>query len=230
MTQENTVRIGWRDCVPIDAPVDPSRLLETKAFRKAMRHLGVERGGRYARKCGWQMVRQVRRIARVAAQDGCWIELHTTNQTTAPPPWDRYEGLGLELRAVNRERHRIVWDISLYTVSGQYLWQFTRDDVYRYCYRADTLVRSAKRITAARCAENEKRREAEGLEYTSTLTGGARQLQETARAGCLRVSADGKSVTEILHDCGGSMTFSPPDSLRGMQASHDKVYHLVVEK
>lgn len=68
--------------------------------------------------------------------------------------------------------------------------------------------------------------------HLASLPDALKNLQKTCRCECIVVSADGKSVTERLHDCGGAMTnvvgmngYALPQSLAEHQAMHDAIYH-----
>jgi len=162
----------------------------------------------------------------MAGRDGVDLYVYTTNQTTAPPPWSHW-GLGIEIRGVRG--NQIIWDIALYS-SGY--WAETRVPGILSRVRADAWYRRI--LAGAACQETERqlKRELAAQAYVASLPESVVPLQQTARATCLRVSKDGLSVTEILHDVGGSMTythgvngFAIPASLAAMQRQHDAVYH-----
>src|SRR5690606_5420819 len=76
----------------------------------------------------------------------------------------------------------------------------------------------AKKIAAEKHAAWER-------EHLASLPDHLRRLQQTCRCSCLVVSPDGDTVTERLHDVGGTMTMrltgKELESLADMQARHD---------
>ena len=227
------VQIGWRDeNVPLDVPIDPSEILKTEALKKAIAHLGIEIGKRAARSAGYDLIRRIKRIAnQLPDQDE--IHVQTSNQRTAPKPWDKSYGcLGLELRLI-RDKY-IYWDISLFSSDRRrgYRWKYTGEDYNRRAHNTPHLLREIEKVKQERRKKQELEREAEAEEYIRSLPPELQALQRTARATCIRVSKDGQQVHEILHDVGGFMSFRVgsngfvmPESLEKMQAEHDKIYH-----
>jgi hypothetical protein len=222
------IQIGWLDQnVPVDVPINPNDILKTNAMINAMKHLSVEWGGRKARSMGWDLVRRIKRIAALLPDDDS-IHIHTTNQSTAPSPWDKWDGLGLELRYVKGKY--IEWGISIYgNHPGKYHWRYTGDSFMRVASNAGHLIRYIKE--QKRLERKEKQNE-DAEKYIKSLPTELQPLQRTARATCIRISKDGKSVTECLHDVGGSMTstegrngFIMPVDLSQMQKDHDRIYH-----
>ena len=223
-----TIQIGWEG----DEAVAPRALMQTDRFRRAMQHLAIEIGGREARSHGWRLVRYLGRLARLAEREGVRLTVHSDYRSCAPPPWSVRHGLAVEV--VGLRGSDIVWSISLYSGDSDdaITWALTRQGYFREASRADVLLRDIARATAERKAMRRAKAEAAAARYTEGLPEPARTLQRTARATCLRVSADGRSVTEILHDVGGSCTFvngvnrfAMPNSLADMQKRHDAVYH-----
>ena len=141
--KSNAITIGWRDSVPMGTPIEPKDLLKTQAIEKATRHLAVEVGGREARSQAWRLARLISRLAVMAPREGVALEIHTTNQTTAPAPWDRWHGLGVEVRGI--ADRQVVWDIALYSGGRKNLWRFTGCAEFRTSSRADVLLRRIKR-------------------------------------------------------------------------------------
>lgn len=226
MTQLGRLGIGGGDPIPQDQEVRRLR----QALDRPRRHYAIERGGRRAHSEMWCLIRRIRRLAHVAARAGVTtLELHSSGQTTAPPPYDTFDGLGFEIRGCVGDR--IVWDIALWSSGG---WARTGRLAHRHPWtRADAVLRAIVRDEAGRRAEVRKHAEAAAAAYTASLPPSARSLQETCRATCLRVAPDALSVTEILHDCGGSATYTQgsngyhmPASLAEMQAEHDRIYHI----
>ena len=225
------IQIGWMDQhVAMDTPIDAKDILKTDAMMKAMKHLAVERGGKAARSAGYDLARRIKRVAAMLPDEHA-IQLHTTNQCTAPQPWDKWDGLGLELRCVHE--NYIQWDISLYGgTKGKYRWRYTDDACMRMASNAPHLIRCIIQVKNERRAEHQKLIDEDARKYVESLPEDVRMLQKTARATCIRLSADGQHVTEILHDVEGSMTFAQghngfemPKSLEEMQTSHDVIYH-----
>lgn len=106
------VTIGWRDAlVPTDAPVLPGEVLETDVMRRARGHLAIEVGEERAERCARRLAVLLRRLAEAAGVRGERLEIHSTNQTTAPATWDSYYGLGVEVRAIRGQS--VTWDIHL---------------------------------------------------------------------------------------------------------------------
>lgn len=148
----STIEIGWQDSnCPIDTPITPKQLIRSDALTKARQHLAIERGAKYAWQAAWKMARQLKRIA--ASLPGGTLQLHTTNQTSAPRPYDAYYGLGIEVRYVIQ--HRIQWDISLYSAPscsrrGSYVWGIAASNgaernTFRSASRMDQLLRNIDR-------------------------------------------------------------------------------------
>ena len=114
------IQIGWHDAVvAIDTPIPAAGILQTQAIERAVAHLAIERGARKARRSAWNLVRLLRRIQAQASVEA--IEIHVSNQITAPPTWDVVMGIGVEVRGVTN--HRIVWDLCLYGgIEGKGFW------------------------------------------------------------------------------------------------------------
>ena len=107
---QTMVRIGWRDAVLLsDTDLDlEDAILRSEVMTKARRHLAVEWGGRRALAAAYRLIRQLVRLATVAAEQGARLDLETSNQTTAPAPWSG-DGLGILVRAVMHDGQRILW-------------------------------------------------------------------------------------------------------------------------
>lgn len=132
------IQIGWLDQnVPMDVPINANDILRTNVMINAMKYLSVEWGGRKARSAGWDLVRRIKRIAAILPDEDS-IHIHT-NQCTAPATWDKYDGLGLELRYV--KGMYVEWDISIYGKEiGRYHWRYTDDPCLRMASNARHLI------------------------------------------------------------------------------------------
>jgi hypothetical protein len=108
-----TVQISWRDDVlPIDTDVEARDVaLRSSAMVRARRHLAVEIGGRKALGAAHKLGTRLERLAARAAKDGLRLQISTSNQTDAPEPWDRYDGLAVLVRAIRGSV--IVWSVSI---------------------------------------------------------------------------------------------------------------------
>lgn len=212
-----------------DTPIPAAEILRTEAARKAIGHLAVERGGKQARKYAWQLARILRRVA-AQLPDGGHLAVRGIDWNT-----HLMAGLGCEVWYVIS--NRIQWEAAIYTPFGSQSrieWRYgtDRDPVWRSASRADVLVRDIEREAERRRAKRQAQCEEQAAAYVASLPAEAQALQRTCRATCIRVAPDGRSVTEALHDVGGSMTFRGgsngwrmPESLADMQAQHDAVYH-----
>jgi len=141
------MRIGWMDKnVPMDTDVDCREIFHTDIFRRARKHLSIERGGKKAVSHAHRLVRLLRRIERIAERDyGARLDVYTTNQTSAPKPWDDMYGYGIEVRLI-----RDWWIIADFRLYSGYEWQgYAYSDVrggdgkylFRGASRADVLLR-----------------------------------------------------------------------------------------
>ena len=239
-TVPTRIEIGWRDtdhrtgnAIPIDSLVPVSTLLRCALVERAIQQLANGRGARHAWATGHALVRTVAKIARYAERDGCRLQLHTNNQATAPELWNKWGQLALEIRAIKGQY--IQWDMAIFVSATQpdIEWILIGDSARQQIKRADALVRRVRELTARKAADKQAELEAKTEEYFRTLPPDVQALQRTARATCLVISQDGQTLTEALHDTGGSMTFrqgindfTMPESLAEMQARHDAVYHL----
>ena len=163
-----TIQIGWIDkSLSHDTDIFASDLMHSAVIGKAARHYAVECGGRHARSAQYRLVRMIRRIAE-RLPDGGVLQLQTSNQTTAPAPWDAFWGLGLELRYVIG--HEIQWDISIYSAyeACAIHWCITGTSDHRRSVRIDALLRRidalARPVFSAQCRDLARRfnREAVG--------------------------------------------------------------------
>ena len=192
---------------------------EIDGVTRAVRHVAIEVGAKRARKVLSRLYQRVRRLAKYVARYGCHLCLHAGGLSDGPPAWST--NFGAELRLT-------VWIISKHTIRHQvYLdamgWYLTIDHArHGLGRRADTVWRRLEAAGHARQVAHEKK----AAEYLEALAPDIRRLAETARPTCLRVSLDGSSVTELLHDCGGTMVSEVSvDSLAAMQRAHDRIYH-----
>ena len=212
-----------------DTPIQPADILRTAAMQKAVAHLAVETGGRQARRTAHKAARTLSRIA---------AQLPAGHLSIRHIDWTDWHQLSIGLWYCD---HDVVqWAATIYVSGSRWLkgleWRYETDssmeaDLHS-AFRADVFVR---RIVARRDIVRSARRaqaELQAAKYADQLPDPARTLQQTCRATCLRVSQDGQSVTEALHDVGGSMTmragsngWTMPASLAPMQSDHDAIYH-----
>lgn len=145
-----TIEIRWRDknC-PMDMPVSAQEVIRSDAVVKARKHLAIDTNARYAWQCAWLLARQLRNLA-AALPEGT-LQLHTTNQITAPRPYDVINGLSLEIRYVIG--NKIQWDIGLHAAHStwesrqRYTWTCVSDPhVYRSSKAVNALVRELDRV------------------------------------------------------------------------------------
>jgi hypothetical protein len=205
------IEIGWididhrtRKAIPIDSPVPARMLLRCSLIENAIQQLATERGSRHARATGHALVRTIASIAKYAERDGCRLQLHTTNQTTAPALWNQWGQMALEIRAINGRY--IQWDIAVFVSASESSteWVLTGDSTPQVTKRADALVRRAKELTARKIAEREADREAKAEEHVRSFPSEAQPPQRATRATCLIISRDDQTVTEGLLDIGGA--------------------------
>lgn len=129
------ITIGWRDSnCPMDTAVSAQRVLRSAAMTKARKHLAIECGAKFARRCATELARSLSRLAARVGSDG-YLQVHSTNQTTAPKPWDQFDGLGVEVRYV--VGNQIVWDIQLWGSSRgrRYMWAVVPRGIPQYVMR-----------------------------------------------------------------------------------------------
>lgn len=172
------VQISWRDkVVPMDTPIEPKDILKTQALRKAIAHLAIEVGGIKARSHAYRLVRIIKKIAAQAEKRGEYVDISTTNQVSAPRPWDTIDGLGLELRGISD--NKIKWDINIfssYEGCRTLIWQWNggmiSDPSYRQASNAAHLIRSVTRIN---------NKVTERLEGTDRTLDTLRRIEEAVR-------------------------------------------------
>jgi len=182
--------------------------------RAAIAHYAVEVGRRKARTFMAQLSRRLNRLRRYIARHGYHV--------AAACDWTRVGGLRATAwicrdRTVRHELVLTPWSVeAVYGGVSIYL-----------SHRADAIWRRLEAGRAERLAKQEAKRQAEADAYVASLPPDVQAIQRTCRATCIRVSADGRTVTELLHDVGGSMTGSigTATSLADLQARHDSVYH-----
>jgi phage-related protein len=180
----------------------------------AVGHLAVEVGRKKARTFMGQLSRRLNRLRRYVARHGCHV--------AAACDWTRVGSLRATAwicrdRTVRHELVLTPW--SAEAVDGGV-------SIY-LSHRADAIWRRLEALRAERLAKQEVKRQAEADAYVASLPADVQALQRTCRATCIRVSADGRTVTETLHDVGGTMTSTVgmATSLADAQARHDAIYH-----
>jgi hypothetical protein len=202
---------------------------EIEAFKRHARHLAIDIGAKRTRKAVSGLHLRIKRLARLAAREGLYLTINTRQYDIT---WNKISVEVWFCRSQRIEYRAMVegWG-SGRALTGDYKavnssWGTTD------WTRADVAWRRIKAATAKAKAVKDAKREQEAAKYVESLPEDIRTLQSTARPHCIRVSPDGRSVTECLHDVGGSMSwtegsngFTMPASLAEMQAQHDAVYH-----
>lgn len=225
------MKIGWKDKdVPTGVEVPASDIIRTEAIRKARAHLAIERGHKHARRHACALAKMLKRLDAAAAKQGLTLTLETSNLSTAPKPWDWLLGLALEVLFI-RDR-RIVADIALCSFGS---WARTRSSEWHSpMHTADATLR---RILADAEAERQRRAAEVRRRADEWLSKQPNTVQEAykasgARPTCLRCTET--SISEALHDVGGSATWAVEgdlvETMRGHQQRHDEVYHAEVER
>lgn len=131
--------------IPIDKDIEPKEIFETELFRKAKKHLSIEIGGRKANSEAHRLVRKLKRIDRITEREGFWLQISSSNQNTAPHPWSKYYGFGVEVRVI--KDNQIHGDFQLFSQGDGYLWRPVGSLSYHTSSRADVLLRKVLRVS-----------------------------------------------------------------------------------
>lgn len=181
------------------------------------RRIAAVDGGRRARARLAALNRHAKALAKIAGEHGCYVSYH---DVTYDLTWRRYR-VTAWVTYGQTIRHAIeLTDNGWYRFEGEAAWHLRQPrSPLRSWWQALEAGRDARR------AERAASRQARAAAYLQTLSETARALQAQARIECLTVSADGSTVTEHLHDCGGAITSAAPSDLAELQARHDAIYH-----
>lgn len=107
------VVMGWRDRdIAADRRMPVTDLVfRTDALIRARKHLAVEMGGLRARSIAAALRRHLSRLARHAATQGLYLEVHVTNQTDGPVSVWADGTMAVLVRAIDAGRARIRWSV-----------------------------------------------------------------------------------------------------------------------
>lgn len=90
-------------------------VMQSAWMTRARRHLAIDCGAKVARRCAGNLARNLTRLAEILP--GGVLQIHSSNQTTAPQPWSSggsQVGLAIEVRYIPDGANSIAWDIHLY--------------------------------------------------------------------------------------------------------------------